>query len=126
MKKTMLMAVLTATASAFAVIAVSEAIANDDAVKADGDKPKHERKFKFDKDGDKKMSKQEYMDMQMERFGKMDADGDGFITREEMKNAREKARERFKKFHKDKDGKDGSRERGKGHRPPPPEEDLEE
>ncbi|HIF15492.1 MAG TPA: hypothetical protein EYQ86_09355 [Bacteroidetes bacterium] len=36
--------------------------------------------------------------MKSKHFEKLDVDGDGYLTREEMKSARKKAKERYKKM----------------------------
>lgn len=58
---------------------------------------------KVDADGDGKVSKEEFIDAHTAKFEKMDADGDGFLTDEEMKAAwqakHEKMRARKQELH---------------------------
>ena len=56
---------------------------------------------KFDLDGDKKISQKEFMAMHAKKFEKMDTDGDGFLTKEEMKEGNKKMQDEMKK-HKEK------------------------
>jgi hypothetical protein len=44
---------------------------------------------RIDKNGDGKISKDEFIAVQTERFSKMDKNGDGYLSKEEMRAARE-------------------------------------
>ena len=44
---------------------------------------------RIDKNGDGKISKDEFVAVQIERFTKMDKNGDGFLSKDEMRAARE-------------------------------------
>lgn len=59
---------------------------------------------RLDEDKDGKVSKDEFMKAQDAHFAKMDADGDGFFTREEAEAMKQKMREMRKER---KDGKPG-------------------
>lgn len=56
---------------------------------------------KHDTNGDGVISKEEFLSHAEEKFGKMDADGNGEITKAEGEAAKEKWREKMKK-HKEK------------------------
>ncbi len=56
---------------------------------------------KYDADGDGQFSKDEYLKMKQERFDTLDENKDGILTREEMKHARKKAHEKFRKMVKE-------------------------
>lgn len=71
---------------------------------------------KYDTDGDGQFSKEEYLKMKQERFDDLDTNKDGILTREEMKQAREKAHKKFRKMMKEK----GADLPVKGDMPPPP------
>lgn len=64
-----------------------------------GGPPSVDEVFKMDKDMDGKLSKMEVDDKLAKHFDKIDTNGDGFITKEEFKNAPKP-------------------EKGKGQRPP--------
>ena len=49
---------------------------------------------RLDKNGDKKLSRDEMPERMAQRFDQMDADGDGFVTEEEMAEVRKRMRER--------------------------------
>lgn len=57
---------------------------------------------RFDKDGDEKISKEEAPERMKNRFDKIDADNDGFITSEEFKQARPQRGKKGKGPEKDK------------------------
>lgn len=50
----------------------------------------------YDKDGDKNLSKSEYLSMQDSRFDKLDSNDDGLLSRKEMKKERKKAHKKLK------------------------------
>ena len=60
-------------------------------------KDKSEHHMKADKNGDGILSYDEFISMKKERFEQMDADNDGNLTKEEMRNAHQKYRKKFKK-----------------------------
>lgn len=67
--------------------------------------------MKADKDGDGELSYDEFINMKKERFDEMDANKDGKISKEEMREAHKKYRKKFKKTgqklcDKDKKGAD--------------------
>ena len=51
---------------------------------------------KMDTDGDRKISQEEFSTFHNERFSRMDADSDGFVTTEEARTHREKMREKWR------------------------------
>lgn len=58
------------------------------------------KRFKeMDTDGDNKLSKSEFMAAQEKRFAKMDANSDGFVTRDEKKSFK-KMKKAMKKKNK--------------------------
>lgn len=72
---------------------------------------KTEHHMKADKDGDGALSYDEFINMKKERFNEMDANKDGKISKEEMREAHKKYRKKFKKTgqklcDKDKKGAD--------------------
>lgn len=69
---------------------------------------RYQHKFeKFDKDGDGKLSKEEYLSIHADRFDKLDGDKDGFITKEDMKNMKKKAKKHCDKMRGKDKGKEG-------------------
>ena len=77
---------------------------------------------KYDANGDGQFSKDEYLKMKQDHFDNLDANKDGILTREEMKQAREKAHEKFRKMMKEK----GAELPVKGNMPPPPPSPMDE
>ena len=51
---------------------------------------------RVDTDGDGKVSAAEFMAKHQEKFTQMDKDGDGFLTKEEMKDAHESMKDKWK------------------------------
>lgn len=93
MKNTLMSAALLALLT---VIASPAAFA--DHHKGEGkQKEKGKYHMKADTNGDGIMSFDEFITMKKERFAEMDADGDGNLTREEMRNAHKKYRKKYKK-----------------------------
>lgn len=92
------------------VLAGSQAYADDHA--GDHGKPPMEGEHKnpFDKDGDGALSKSEFLAMQTAHFEKADANNDGKVTREEMKNSRKemygKMKDKYKGKRHDRDNHD--------------------
>lgn len=60
---------------------------------------------KYDKDGDGKMSEAEFLEKHKERFAKMDANKDGFLTEEERASSKEDWKEKKEEKMKKKEGK---------------------
>jgi hypothetical protein len=54
---------------------------------------------KLDKDGDGKISRDEFKESMGKKFDRMDADNDGFVTKEEWKAAKQKKMERMREHH---------------------------
>jgi len=79
---------------------------------ADGHKMKKHMKM-MDSNGDGKVSAQEYASAAAKRFGKIDADGDGFITKSEMKKAKKKHKKKDKKKKHKKDKDDDRKDKSK-------------
>ena len=50
---------------------------------------------RMDADGDGQISRAEHMSAAQERFNKMDANGDGYITKEEAAEMRDKMKEKI-------------------------------
>jgi hypothetical protein len=68
----------------------------------DGDHKKGQKGKMFEKldaDGDGTVTKAEFLSVHEEHFAKMDADGDGSITKEESEAAREEWRAKMKEKH---------------------------
>lgn len=65
-------------------------------------KPPHRGQVleKLDTDGDGKISKAEFMVKHEERFARMDKDSDGFISKDEVKAAREQMKEKREEMKK--------------------------
>lgn len=56
---------------------------------------------KMDTDGDQKISKAESSSFHADRFSKMDADSDGFVTSDEARAHHEKMREKWRQKRQD-------------------------
>lgn len=56
----------------------------------------HKMMERIDTDGDGKVSKAEFDAKHAEKFAKMDANGDGFLTKDEMKSARSAMKKKMK------------------------------
>jgi len=64
-------------------------------------KEHHSRWFqKLDKDGDGKISREEFQEAMGKKFDRMDEDGDGVVTREEWETAKQKKMKRMKEHHR--------------------------
>jgi Ca2+-binding EF-hand superfamily protein len=86
-----------------ALLATSVALASHHESNAGGDKKGHHRgkmaamiMKKMDTDGDQKISQEEFAVFHNERFSRMDADSDGFVTTEEARTHHEKMREKWR------------------------------
>lgn len=60
---------------------------------------------KYDKDGDGKMSEAEFLEKHKERFAKMDANKDGFVTEEERDSFKDDWKDKKEEKMKKKEGK---------------------
>lgn len=99
MKKLLLTTAVTLSLAGFA----ASAIADDHGREGKGPKgPHHGKMFdKMDANGDGTVTKEEARDFHEGRFDKMDANGDGKVTKDEAKARMKERHEKRKKDHDD-------------------------
>lgn len=94
MKRTMILSM-----AAAAIMASPAAFADHHKERGDMEGKKSHKAYmlkKMDADGDGMISKDEFMAAHEEKFNKMDADGDGFLTEDEMKASWKDKKEKWK------------------------------
>ncbi|MEL0082277.1 MAG: hypothetical protein VW985_04445 [Gammaproteobacteria bacterium] len=87
------------TAASFALVVLFSAPLAAEK-QGDGTRPHgkmhHKMWSKMDSDGDRRISRDEFVNFQTERFDKMDSNGDNFVDAEELKTHHQKMKKKFK------------------------------